>query len=86
MQTNTSVNQFTGSVSNSTIKSSGSGLSELNMLREESKPVGLRNVGNTCWFNSIIQAFFHLPYLRGLVLSFSINDIDLNKLDENVSI
>lgn len=58
-------------------------LSESNLLREDGKPSGLRNVGNTCWFNSIIQAFFHLPYLRNLILSFQIDQYDMIKLDEN---
>ena len=29
--------------------------------RQENLPVGLKNVGNTCYFNSFIQAFFFLP-------------------------
>jgi ubiquitin carboxyl-terminal hydrolase 25 len=27
-------------------------------------PVGLKNVGNTCYFNSFMQAFFFLPNLQ----------------------
>jgi ubiquitin C-terminal hydrolase len=55
-----------------------------NLFRENDKPVGLKNVGNTCWFNSIVQAFFHLPYFRNLILSFKIDESNLNKLNENV--
>ena len=29
--------------------------------RIEEVPVGLKNVGNTCYFNSFMQAFFFLP-------------------------
>lgn len=33
-------------------------------------PVGLKNVGQTCWFSAVIQSFFHLPAFRVLVLNF----------------
>lgn len=92
-QSNTGSNQqfsnslLTGSSSDSNFqKSSGNSLSELSLLREEGKPAGLKNVGNTCWFNSIIQAFFHLPYLRSLIISFQISEADINQLEENVII
>lgn len=84
LQSNTSVNQFSNTMLNSSVTCKSTGhLTELNMLRENGKPPGLKNVGNTCWFNSIIQAFFHLPYLRELILSFQVNEKDFNKLDEN---
>lgn len=35
------------------------------------RPVGLKNVGNTCYFNSMIQTYFNLPIVRDHVLSFS---------------
>jgi ubiquitin carboxyl-terminal hydrolase 25/28 len=31
--------------------------------RDPDIPVGLKNVGNTCYFNSFMQAFFFLPNL-----------------------
>jgi ubiquitin C-terminal hydrolase len=57
---------------------------ESNLVREEGKPSGLKNIGNTCWFNSIIQAFFHLPYFRRLILTFKLDQAEIEKLDENV--
>ncbi len=53
------------------------------LLREENKPAGLRNVGNTCWFNSIIQSFFHLPYFRRLIFSFQVDEAEMGKLEAN---
>ncbi|XP_071842201.1 ubiquitin carboxyl-terminal hydrolase 25-like isoform X2 [Apostichopus japonicus] len=38
--------------------------------RENSWPVGLKNVGNTCWFSAVIQSLYHLPTFRHMVLSF----------------
>ncbi|CAF1400668.1 unnamed protein product [Adineta ricciae] len=34
------------------------------------EPVGLKNIGNTCWFNSVIQTLYTLPYFRHLILNF----------------
>lgn len=33
-------------------------------------PVGIKNVGNTCWFSAVIQSLYHLPMFRRLVLAF----------------
>jgi len=38
--------------------------------RDDGWPVGLKNVGQTCWFSAVIQSFFHLPAFRILVLNF----------------
>ncbi|XP_028930776.1 ubiquitin carboxyl-terminal hydrolase 28 isoform X3 [Ornithorhynchus anatinus] len=35
-------------------------------------PVGLKNVGNTCWFSAVIQSLFQLPEFRRLVLGYSL--------------
>jgi hypothetical protein len=60
---------------------------EAHFVRETGKPCGLRNIGNTCWFNSIIQALFHLPVFRRVIFSFRIeqNDAAATKLldDDN---
>ncbi|CAF1056361.1 unnamed protein product [Adineta ricciae] len=38
------------------------------------EPVGLRNIGNTCWFNSVIQTLYTLPYFRHLILNFKFSE------------
>lgn len=34
-------------------------------------PVGLKNIGNTCYVNSLFQAYFMIPKLKKLIFSFS---------------
>ncbi|XP_006243072.1 ubiquitin carboxyl-terminal hydrolase 28 isoform X5 [Rattus norvegicus] len=43
-----------------------------NWRRVDGWPVGLKNVGNTCWFSAVIQSLFQLPEFRRLVLSYSL--------------
>ncbi|XP_048417945.1 ubiquitin carboxyl-terminal hydrolase 28 isoform X2 [Stegostoma tigrinum] len=40
--------------------------------REDKWPVGLKNVGNTCWFSAVIQSLFQLPKFRRLVLNYTV--------------
>ncbi|XP_072449470.1 ubiquitin carboxyl-terminal hydrolase 28 isoform X1 [Chiloscyllium punctatum] len=40
--------------------------------REDNWPVGLKNVGNTCWFSAVIQSLFQLPKFRQLVLNYTV--------------
>ena len=32
--------------------------------------MGLKNVGQTCWFSAVIQSLFYIPAFRSLVLNF----------------
>lgn len=38
-------------------------------------PVGLRNIGNTCYLNSLLQVYFHLPAFRCTVLSYKLQQL-----------
>ncbi|CAL8364578.1 unnamed protein product [Lota lota] len=52
-------------------------------IRQEDWPVGIRNVGNTCWFSAVIQSLFHLPEFRRLVLNYCISERVLEKCKTN---
>lgn len=43
--------------------------------RQDNWPVGLKNVGNTCWFSAVIQSLFQLPAFRRLVLNYEAPDV-----------
>uniref|UniRef100_A0A669CGY5 Ubiquitin carboxyl-terminal hydrolase n=1 Tax=Oreochromis niloticus TaxID=8128 RepID=A0A669CGY5_ORENI len=48
-------------------------------IRQDDWPVGIRNVGNTCWFSAVIQSLFHLPVFRRLVLNYHLSEKILEK-------
>ncbi|XP_037543742.1 ubiquitin carboxyl-terminal hydrolase 28 isoform X2 [Nematolebias whitei] len=48
-------------------------------IRQDEWPVGIRNVGNTCWFSAVIQSLFHLPVFRRLVLNYHLSERVLEK-------
>ncbi|XP_019367558.1 PREDICTED: ubiquitin carboxyl-terminal hydrolase 28 isoform X5 [Gavialis gangeticus] len=43
-----------------------------NWRRVDDWPVGLKNIGNTCWFSAVIQSLFQLPEFRRLVLGYTL--------------
>ncbi|KAM4651388.1 ubiquitin carboxyl-terminal hydrolase 28 isoform 2-T2 [Discoglossus pictus] len=49
------------------------------LRRVEDLPVGLKNIGNTCWFSAVIQSLFHVPEFRRLVHSYSLPQSVLEK-------
>ena len=45
-------------------------LNPTDRVRAAGVPVGLKNVGNTCYFNSLLQTYFRIPKFVQAVLSF----------------
>lgn len=47
--------------------------------REEGIPVGLKNIGNTCYFNSLLQTYFTIPQFRNNVFKYPLDSINSTK-------
>uniref|UniRef100_A0AAQ5ZPX5 Ubiquitin carboxyl-terminal hydrolase n=1 Tax=Amphiprion ocellaris TaxID=80972 RepID=A0AAQ5ZPX5_AMPOC len=56
--------------------------------RIDNCPVGLKNVGNTCWFSAVIQSLFNLLEFQRLVLNYSpparVHDLPRNQKHRNL--
>jgi len=59
--------------------------------REQATPAGLKNVGNTCYFASLIQSLFNLPNIQEKILNYDyikqvevIKNIDYSKEMDHV--
>uniref|UniRef100_A0A8C6MAV1 Ubiquitin carboxyl-terminal hydrolase n=1 Tax=Nothobranchius furzeri TaxID=105023 RepID=A0A8C6MAV1_NOTFU len=55
-------------------------------IRQEEWPVGIRNVGSTCWFSAVIQSLFHLPVFRRLVLNYHLSGRLLEKCKSHTDV
>ncbi|XP_065840224.1 ubiquitin carboxyl-terminal hydrolase 25-like isoform X4 [Oscarella lobularis] len=43
-------------------------------IRDGANPVGIKNVGNTCWFSAVVQSLYHLPVFRNVLLHANLDD------------
>ena len=53
-------------------------------LREQNQPTGLRNIGNTCYFNSLLQVYYTLPRFVSEILKFEVQMIEDEEGKANV--
>uniref|UniRef100_A0A8C6XLP1 Ubiquitin carboxyl-terminal hydrolase n=1 Tax=Naja naja TaxID=35670 RepID=A0A8C6XLP1_NAJNA len=56
----------------------GENTTQRNWRRASGWPVGMKNIGNTCWFSAVIQSLFQLPEFRHLVLNYSLPEAILD--------
>ena len=52
-------------------------------LKKIDNYIGLINEGNTCYFNSIVQIIYHIPYVRNKFFRISINN-ESNKIESEI--
>ena len=65
------INSLLTSTTEKALYSSFEPLNPLQRQRQEGSPVGLKNLGSTCYFNSLIQAYFMIPSFVQQVMAFS---------------
>ena len=50
-------------------------------LREKDTPAGLRNIGNTCYFNSLLQVYFTIPEFVIPILAFKDDSVNAQDVE-----
>ena len=50
--------------------------------RETDVPCGLKNIGNTCYFNSILQVYYNIPEFVNAILDFQDDNAPLPSLSK----
>ncbi|OAF65046.1 hypothetical protein A3Q56_07242 [Intoshia linei] len=48
-------------------------------IRQNNEPVGIKNIGNTCWFSCIMQCLFNHSSFRNFILLLQFNDSSLHQ-------
>jgi ubiquitin carboxyl-terminal hydrolase 25 len=67
----------------SNLQATSRGIQSFPDLGSPDWPVGLENIGNTCYLNSLLQFLFTIPDLRNLVLNFDTVKMELTS--ENIA-
>ncbi|CCF58154.1 hypothetical protein KAFR_0D05070 [Kazachstania africana CBS 2517] len=57
------------------------GVIDANLLQPENWPIGLNNIGNTCYLNSLLQYYFSIAPLREYILNYK-GSISNYEIDE----
>jgi ubiquitin carboxyl-terminal hydrolase 25/28 len=62
-------------------------------IRKDDQAVGLRNIGNTCYFNSLLQIYYSLPSFVEKILQFrdvenlkGKNDAETKKIESGIKL
>lgn len=64
------------------IAESGAGANDSNLPVDLTLPVGLNNIGNTCYLNSLLQYLFTVKPIRDIVLNY--DDVKLELTDQSI--